>query len=142
MVSAVSAGTGLAPALDAVRLSLHVLAAAVWVGGQVTLAGLVPTARSLAKDAPRRLAHAFARLSWPAFVLLLGTGVWNVVAVAKGQGALWQAVLGAKIFVAVASGVAAWRHSHARRREAIAAWGAMSGVTAVTALVLGVVLAG
>ena len=32
------------PTLAGIRLSLHVLAAAVWVGGQITLAGLVPTA--------------------------------------------------------------------------------------------------
>ena len=33
----------LTPALDGVRASLHVLAAAVWVGGQITMAGLVPS---------------------------------------------------------------------------------------------------
>ncbi|MGD0876035.1 MAG: hypothetical protein ABSA14_13765 [Acidimicrobiales bacterium] len=33
--------------LAAVRLSLHVLAATVWVGGQIVVAGLPPTVRAL-----------------------------------------------------------------------------------------------
>lgn len=37
----------LAPALAGLRLSLHMLAATVWVGGRVTVASLVPTARRL-----------------------------------------------------------------------------------------------
>ena len=37
----------LAPALDTVRLTLHVLAAAVWVGGQIVMTGLVGPALSL-----------------------------------------------------------------------------------------------
>ena len=45
----------LAPALDGIRVSIHVLAATVWVGGQLTLAGLVPTARGLGEGAARSL---------------------------------------------------------------------------------------
>ena len=40
-----------------VRLFLHVLAATVWVGGQLTLAGLVPGLRRLSPDAPRVVAR-------------------------------------------------------------------------------------
>ena len=40
-----------------VRLFLHVLAATVWVGGQLTLAGLVPGLRTLSPDAPRVVAR-------------------------------------------------------------------------------------
>src|SRR6516165_7203108 len=89
----------LAPAVDGIRLSLHVLAASVWVGGQITVAGLVPTARQLSPDAPRRVARAFSRLSWPAYAVLLATGVWNVVAVHAGEPRSWQVVLGVKIAV-------------------------------------------
>src|SRR6516162_10070094 len=42
----------LAPALDTVRLTLHVLAATVWVGGQIVMMGLVGPARGLGGDAP------------------------------------------------------------------------------------------
>ena len=58
----------------AIRLFVHVLAATVWVGGQLTLAGLVPGARRLGQDAPRVLARRFNRIAWPAFVVLVVTG--------------------------------------------------------------------
>lgn len=132
----------LAPAVDGVRLSLHVLAATVWVGGQLTVAGLVPTARRLAPDAPRRVARAFSRLSWPAYAVLLGTGLWNVAAVGPGQGPVWQAVLGVKIGVAVLAGLAAWLHGRAGSVRGLAVWGAVAGLASVAALVMGVFLAG
>lgn len=132
----------LASALDGARLSLHVLSAAVWVGGQLVLAGLVPTARTLGDDAPRRLARAFSRLSWPAYGLLVATGVWNIAAVGTGQGTTWQVVLGVKLAVVAVSGLSAWLHTRARTRRGLAVWGGVTGVSAVTALVLGVFLAG
>ena len=53
---------------------MHVLAATIWVGGQFTVAGLVPTAKKLGEDAPKQIANAFARIMWPAFAVLLITG--------------------------------------------------------------------
>jgi len=132
----------LAPALDGVRLSLHVLAAAVWVGGQITLAGLLPSARGLGPDAPRTLAWAFARLQWPAYAVLLATGIWNVSAAGSPQPHAWQAVLGVKITVVLVAGLAAWLHTRATSKAAIGALGAMSGLASVTALILGIFLAG
>ena len=132
----------LAPALAGVRLSLHVVAASVWVGGQLTLAGLVPTARRLGEAAPRQLARAFARLSWPAYGVLLATGIWNVLAVGSGQGTAWQAVLAVKIAVVLLAGVAAFCHGRSRSRTGLAVWGAIAALSSVGALVLGVLLAG
>ena len=132
----------LAPAVEGVRLSLHVLAAAIWVGGQITLAGLVPTARQLSPDAPRRVGRAFARLSWPAYFVLLATGIWNVLAVSKGQGTAWQVVLGVKVAVVLLAGLATALHGRARTRWAVSIWGSVAGVTSLAALVMGVFLAG
>jgi putative copper export protein len=132
----------LAPALDGIRVSIHVLAATVWVGGQLTLAGLVPTARGLGEGAARTLAQAFARIQWPAYVVLLVTGLWNVSATRGGQPRAWQAVLGVKIAVVLVAGLAAWLHSRSRTKAGLAAWGAITAVASVTALVLGVFLAG
>jgi putative copper export protein len=42
----------LATAATTIRLTLHVLAATVWVGGQFVVAGLLPTVRSLGPEAP------------------------------------------------------------------------------------------
>lgn len=140
----VEAATGsLAPVLTAVRLGLHVLAAAVWVGGQVVLVGLLPAARRLGPEAPRALATGFARVSWPAYAVLLATGAWNVAAVGLGdQTAAWQAVLWGKVAVVALAGVAAFLHTRARSRAALAGWGAVAGLGSAAALFLGVLLAG
>ena len=132
----------LAPALDGLRLSLHVLAAAVWVGGQITLAGLLGAARTLGEGAAGTLARAFARLQWPAYAVLLATGIWNVAVAGSGQPTAWQAVLGAKVGIVLLAGLAAYLHTKASSRAALAAWGAVSGLSSVTALVLGIFLAG
>ncbi len=133
----------LAPALTAVRLSLHVLGATVWVGGQITVLGLLPTVRSLGEGAPKAVARSLARLLWPAYALLVVTGVWNIEADHPGrQPAAWVAVLGVKIGVVALAGLATWLHSHTTSRRAVALWGALAGLSSVAALVLGVLLAG
>jgi putative copper export protein len=137
-----ASGTGLAPGLDALRLSLHVLGAAVWVGGQITMAGLVPAARGLGAGAPRTLARAFARVQWPAYALVVVTGFWNVAAVGSGQPRAWQVVLGIKVAVVALAGLAAWLHTRAKTKAGLAAWGAVASVSSIAALVMGVFLAG
>jgi putative copper export protein len=133
----------LAPALDTVRLTLHVLAATVWVGGQIVMTGLVGPARGLGADAPKTLARAFARLAWPAYALLVVTGVWNVTAVHYAQqDAAWKAVLMAKIAVVVVAGVAVFLHQRATSRSQLALWGSVGGLASVAALVMGILLAG
>jgi putative copper export protein len=132
----------LAPAVDGTRLTLHVLAAAVWVGGQFTLAGLVPTARRLGEAAPGALARAFARIQWPAYAVLLATGIWNVAADGSSATTAWKTVLGVKIGVVLLAGVGAWLHSRARSRSGLATWGAVSALSSVAALTMGVFLAG
>jgi putative copper export protein len=113
---------GLASALDGIRLSLHVLAATVWVGGQITIAGLVPTARGLGEGAPKALARAFGRLQWPAYAVLVITGLWNVSAVHAGQPHAWVIVLVVKIVVVAIAGLSAWLHSRASTVRGLAVW--------------------
>lgn len=88
------------------------------------------------------MARAFARLSWPAYAVLVVTGAWNVAAVSKGQSTAWDAVLAVKLTVVALAGLGAWRHGRARDRRGLAIWGAVTGVTSVAAVVLGVFLAG
>jgi putative copper export protein len=129
--------------LTATRLFLHVLAATVWVGGQIVLAGLVPTVRSLGDGAARAVARAFARMSWPAYAVLVITGFWNIAAVHPShQTTPWKVVLGVKLAVVVLAGVAAFMHTRATTRRGLAVWGSLSGLSAVAALLLGVLLAG
>ena len=133
----------LTPAIDSVRLFIHVLAATVWVGGQLTLAGLVPVLRAYGTDVPSTVARRFAAIAWPAFVVLLGTGIWNVVAVNPSrQSTSWQITLWIKLGVVALSGLSAWLHGRARSRSGLAVWGAASGLSAMAALLLGVLLEG
>lgn len=126
-----------------VRIFLHVLAATVWVGGQFTLAGLVPGLRALAPDAPRAVARRFNRIAWPAFVVLVATGIWNLLAVHVSQaGTRYQVTLAVKLGVVALSGISAFLHGVSRSRGALAAWGAISALSATGALFLGVVLHG
>ena len=136
-------GPTLANAVTAVRLTLHVLAATIWVGGQFTLAGLLPTVRRLGEDAPKRIARAFGRIQWPAYAVLLVTGVWNVLAVhVKDATGAWKAVLLVKIVVVLIAGLSAYIHQNAKTKAGLAAFGALTAFASVAALVLGIVLAG
>ncbi|HEX2318131.1 MAG TPA: hypothetical protein VHJ18_04015, partial [Streptosporangiaceae bacterium] len=65
--------------VDTVRLFLHVLAATVWVGGQLTLAALVPALRRMGPEVPRAAARRFNLVAWPAYGVLVLTGIWNVL---------------------------------------------------------------
>ena len=139
----VASSNGLAPALDTVRLTLHVLAATVWVGGQIVMMGLVGPARSLGGDATKVLARAFARMAWPAFLVLVATGIWNITAVHySSQSSAWKAVLMAKILVVLVAGIATGLHQRATTKGQLALWGSVGGVASVAALVMGILLAG
>ena len=131
----------LAPALDIVRLSLHVLAATIWVGGQLTLAALVPTLKAAGADVPRSVARRFSQVAWPAFLVLVATGIWNISAVHDKTHA-WKTVLMVKIVVVILSGLTAYLHQRATSRRGLAVWGALTGLTALGALVIGIALAG
>ena len=133
----------LAPTIVTVRLTLHVLAATIWVGGQIVMTGLVGPARGLGADAPKTLARAFARLAWPAYAVLLVTGVWNVSAVHySAQDSAWKAVLIAKIAVVVLAGLGVLLHQRATTKGQLALWGSVGGLASVAALVMGILLAG
>jgi putative copper export protein len=123
-------------------LFLHVTAATVWVGGQLTLAGLVPGLRRISVDAPRAAARRFNTIAWCAFAVLIGTGIWNVVAVHPDWSSRYGTTLIVKLGVVALSGLAAALHAQARSRRNLAVLGALSGVTALAALFLGVLLAG
>lgn len=127
--------------LDTIRLFLHVLAATVWVGGQLTLVALLPALRTAGADVPRAAANAFNRVAWPAFAVLVATGVWNVVAIGDA-GPSYQHTLWLKYALVAASGLTAWLHAAARSRAGLAVFGALTGATALGALFVGMLLSG
>lgn len=127
--------------LETWRLFLHVLAATVWVGGQITLAALVPALRRTGGEVTKVAARAFNRVAWPTFAVLVLTGIWNVAAEGDRGGA-YRATLALKLALVVVSGLTAFLHARARSRGAVAVFGALTGLSAIAALFAGVVLAG
>jgi putative copper export protein len=89
-----------------VRLALHVLGVTVWVGGQLTLLGILPALRAAQGDVAARVARSFERVAWPAFVLLVATGIWNLAAVDVGDtSSSYQATLFVKLVLVAQSAV-------------------------------------
>lgn len=128
--------------LDELRLFLHLLAAAVWVGGQLVLGGLVPVLRQVSPEAPSAAAQQFARMAWPAYGVLVVTGIWNIAAVGGAAGDDYRRTLVLKLAVVVLSGVTALAHTRATTPRSTAVSGALTGLTAVLALFLGMLLRG
>ncbi len=148
------------------RIFLHILAATIWVGGQLTLGVVISVLRpapddpnpEIARARIRAVAQRFQIAAWSAYAVLLATGVWNLLAERVGdQSGDWVATLFVKLVFVAGSGLAAAVHifvaaprvraattAEARRRAA-AFSGACEGVSvlcAVAALFLGVVLGG
>lgn len=127
---------------EIVRLFLHVLAATVWVGGQLTLAALVPVLRRVGADVPRLAARRFNLVAWGAFTVLVATGVWNIFAVRDEIHGSYRTTLVVKLVIVLISGLAAALHARARTPRALAVFGALTGIAALAALFFGVLLAG
>jgi len=134
----------LAVSWDTVRLFLHVLAATVWVGGQLVLAALVPVLRRFGSDALKATARRFNQVAWTAFGVLIVTGIWNIVAVRSqiSHSASYRTTLIVKLAVVAVSGVAAALHVRSRTPRDRAIFGALTALSALAALFLGVLLAG
>jgi putative copper export protein len=127
---------------DTVRVFLHVLAATVWVGGQLTLVALVPALRPHGSEVTRAAAQAFNRVAWWAFALLVATGIWNVAAQPERTSSGYDATLTIKLVVVAASGLTAYLHTRATTPKTRGLYGGLTALTALAALFLGVLLAG
>ena len=97
------------------------------------------------KPCPVPLApRAFNLVAWPAFAVLLLTGVWNVIAVRGQITGSYQVTLIVKLVVVAVSGVTAALHARAGstgNKAGLAVFGALTGISALAALFLGVLLA-
>lgn len=125
--------------IQVIRLYLHVLSAAVWVGGQIVLVGLLPTARSLGEDVPRRVGRAFNRVAAPAFAVLVVTGLWNLFEVSlSNRPTQYHVVLFVKLLFVAASGLGAAFHTKGDSKVVLAVGGSMAGLGGLVAMLLGV----
>jgi len=149
-------------------LSVHVLAASIWVGGLITVAAIViPLSRRLPEkervEYVRVAAARFAKLGWGAVIVLVITGIGNIWARGYDLGALagplwstqWGGVLAVKLVMVTLMVVLAYVHerylgpralelglkvSPGKRRVLMIA-ARLTVVLAVAVMVLGVLLA-
>ncbi|MBW4078812.1 MAG: hypothetical protein HIU84_09990 [Acidobacteria bacterium] len=133
----------LASSMAILRLSLHVLAATIWVGGQFVLAGLLGTVRTMGEGAPRKIAQAFGRMSWPAYWLLIATGIWNYFAIDhQAASSSWNAAFGIKMLMVVLAGLGSYLHTKATSPRSRGIYAGVASLASVAALVLGIAIAG
>ncbi len=135
----------LSPTAATIRLVLHVLAATVWVGGQIVLGGLVGAVRNHPGSAEsgilKVVARAYNRVAWPAFAVLLATGVWNLMVIKIGDATTeYQVTVFLHVTLAAVSGTFAAVHIIGRTRLALAIGGALGLLGALGALFVGVLL--
>lgn len=134
------------PSIDTFRLFIHLLSAAVWVGGQFVLAGVVPGLRALdvangtPSAATKAAANGFARVAWPAFGIAFATGIWNILAIEGSSSLAYNMTLGLKLLLVVAAGGSAVVHGQTSKKPLLAATGAIGAITSVAVLFLGVLL--
>ncbi|CAB4817283.1 MAG: hypothetical protein WCH93_08370 [Actinomycetota bacterium] len=131
----------LSPNWDTVRLSLHVIAATIWVGGQFTLAGLVPTLRAHDAELPKKVARQFNRLAWPAYGVLIATGIWSLLRHdMASQSNAYNLTVFLKLVIVGVAGFAAVVHSNTRSKVVLAVGGALSGLASLAAVFVGILL--
>jgi putative copper export protein len=124
-----------------IRLFLHVLAASVWVGGQIVLVAVVPAIRTTYPEATKLVAKAYGRIAWPAFAVVVVTGIWHLTEIpVTSSDTAYQVTLFVKISVAILSGAAVAVHQFGQTKLALAAGGAVGFLAALAAMYLGFVL--
>jgi putative copper export protein len=113
--------------LDDLIKWVHLLAAATWTGGLITLGALVPALRRAGADRPllQAAARQFGRVSWTALVIAVGTGIVQVERLGFG----WtDGGLSLKLTLVVTAGGLALAHQLTARRTTAALRGAIQGV--------------
>ena len=135
-------------------LWLHIVAACVWIGGQIVVAIVIPLLREN-RPLGSAIGRRFQAVAWPAFLVLLATGIVNV----GNAGLSWSRLLDSpagrtllvKLGLVAVSGLAAGVHAFLQaprkdgavigRQRASALLGSASLLAALGAALYGVVIA-
>lgn len=132
----------ISPTLDSLRTFLHILAVAIWVGGQIVLAGVVPALRNTAPHALPVVARQFARLAWPAMVLIVFTGMWGLGSVnVTDRSSDYLVTFAIKMLLVGAAIIATLIHSMGTSKAAKALGGAVGLLASLIAAYGGVLMA-
>jgi putative copper export protein len=131
----------ISPTIDSVRIFLHVLAVAVWVGGQIVLAGIVPALRTSAPQSMPVVARAFARIAWPAMVVVVFTGMWSLGSInVADQSNAYLATFGIKMLLVGLAIIATIVHSAGTSKASKAIGGAVGLLTSLLAAYAGILM--
>lgn len=142
LTSAVAAINSAALDVDAIRVGLHLLAMAVWVGGQIIMMALLPVLRSAGESVPKQAAAAFARAAWPAYVLAMATGIWNLFAVDLTNASTgYNIVFGTKFLLVIVAGAASFVHQRATSTSLRGASAGIAFLASLVVVVLGAMMA-
>jgi uncharacterized membrane protein len=126
--------------LDVIRLTLHVLAATIWVGGQIVLAALAGPLRRADPAALAPVARAYAWVAWPAFVVLILTGGWMLADMSQAGEAL-RTTLTIKLLLVALSGIGAALHTFVKTPALKGIWATVGLASALAVVLLGVSIA-
>ncbi len=115
-----------------VVLYLHILGAAVWVGGMIVVAALVPALRKATDDIEvvRAAARRFGTASWAALAIQVTTGIILIL------DRVWTGQLMLKIGLVLVSALLALWHQFIARDQSPAMRGAMEGLLLGLGLVI------
>lgn len=131
----------ISPTIDSVRIFLHVLAVAVWVGGQIVLAGIVPALRTSAPQSMPVVARAFARIAWPAMVVVVFTGMWSLGSInVADQSSAYLATFGIKMLLVGLAIIATIVHSAGTSKASKAIGGAVGLLSSLLAAYAGILM--
>jgi uncharacterized membrane protein len=114
---------------------LHLLAAAVWTGGLIVLGALVLALRraGVEREVLRAAARQFARVSWPAMLVALATGIAQVELLGFDWG---YGRLHLKLVLVALAVVIAFVHQKTAGRTSPALRGALEGTVLVLSLAI------
>ncbi len=139
-----------------VALSVHIVAVAVWVGGMIVLAAILPAIRGAIDDEAFRsdvivaVANRFQVVAWTGFAAAVVTGVWLLLTIGP-IGGVFARRLGEKLVMVAISAIAAgvhafWLSPHIRkltdsdphRAQSLRKWTGALGVIALVAAIAAV----
>lgn len=125
---------------DTIRVFFHVLGVTVWIGGQIVVGALVPALRKSGEGATQKMAQRFNKVAWPAFAVIVFTGIWGLGENFDDYSTSGKLGLFLKLGLVSLSGMMAWMHTHAEKpsRKGMFAAGAL--LTALAAMLFGLAL--
>ena len=120
-------------------LFFHLIGAAVWLGGLITVGALVPALRAAGADRPQlqAMARQFGRVSWAAMAISIVSGTWLVFDTDRA----WDD-LSLKLGLVVVAMALAVVHQVTAKRSTAAQRGAVQGLILLMSLAIFFVAAG